>query len=238
MAGQLLLVNPRRRARRKSSGRKRRRNPRRMSALQRKYFGPKRRRNPSRARRRSRTSSRRRRRNPVAMNPVRRHRRRSVARSHSRRRRRNPILGGGFIVSAAKCAVTGTLGALVSDMAWNLIPLPATVKTGAVGVLAKAAGTIALGMGASKMVGRKLAEDATAGALTVQLYSYLKPMLAGMGVPGLGYYGAGYALNEYLSDTPSSLNAFVPNSLNGPDVDSDIYESSNYPNRFVGEYIH
>ena len=236
MAGQLLLVNPRRR-RRKTSG-KRRRNPRRMSALQRKYFGPKRRRNPSRKRSRSRTSSRRRRRNPVAMNPVRRHRRRNnPARSH-RRRRRNPILGGGFIGSVAMGAVQGTLGALVSDMAWNLIPLPATIKSGAIGTLAKAAGTIALGMGASKLVGRKIAQEATQGALTVQLYSYLKPMLAGMGVPGLGYYGAGYALNEYLSDTPNSLSAFVPNSLSAADVDEDPYSSSNYPNRFVGEYIH
>lgn len=151
--------------------------------------------------------------------------------------------GGGFIGGSVMDSAVGTVGALLSDIAFNFIPLPATVKTGAVGTLAKAGTSIALGMLASKVVGRAAAKKGVTGALTVQLYAYLKPMLAGAGVPGLGYYGAGYALNgmgAYISDSPSSLNAFVPNSLSGlgdPQFDENLMESSTYPGRFVGEYI-
>jgi hypothetical protein len=152
--------------------------------------------------------------------------------------------GGGFIGGAVMDGIVGAGGAMVADIAFNLIPLPAQFKTGPIGTLAKAGASIAVGMLASKVVGRAVAKQAVTGALTVQLYAYLKPMLAGMGVPGLGYYGAGYALNglgAYISDTPSSLSAFVPNSLNGlgdPQIDEGaLIESSTYPGRFVGEYI-
>jgi hypothetical protein len=241
----LLLVNPKRR---RNAGRKRHR---KMSALQRKYFGKRghgRTINPRRKRRSNPARSHRRRRNPVralAMNPRRHRRRHNPVRHH--RRRRNPALfgGGGFVMPAVMGAVTGTVGALATDIVWNFIPLPVNLKSGPMGTLAKAAGTIALGMGASMLIGKKWAHKATEGALTVQLYNFAKPMLAGMGVPGLGYYGAGYALNEYLSDsTPNSLldggmGAFVPNSLLG-DVDIDeaeVIDSSTYPMRFVGEYL-
>jgi hypothetical protein len=173
------------------------------------------------------------------------HHRRHVA---HRRRHRNPIFGGGFIGGTVMDAGVGAVGAMFNDIVWSFIPLPAQFKSGAIGTLAKAGTTIAVGMLSSKLVGSGMAKKATTGALTVQLYSYLKPMLAGMGVPGLGYYGAGYALNEYISDIPSSvngLNAFVPNSLMDADIDSmgdkwggsQLIDSSTYPGRFVGEYI-
>jgi hypothetical protein len=158
--------------------------------------------------------------------------------------------GGGFIGGSVMDAGVGAIGAMAADIAFNFIPLPAQFKTGPIGTLAKAGASIAVGMLASKVVGRAAAKKAVTGALTVQLYAYLKPMLAGMGVPGLGYYGAGYALNglnAYISDSPSSLTglgAFVPNSLTGvggPDIDEGpLIDSSTYPMRFVGgmnEYI-
>ena len=234
MAGQLLLVNPRRRRRNpKSSGRKRRRNPRRMSALQRKYFGK---------RGHGRTvNPRRRRRNPVRRrrarlsNPVRRYRRRSNPVRHHRHRRRNPTMRLGGVTSTVMHAATGAVGAIAVDVAWGFMPIPAQFKTGATGTLAKAAVTLGLGMLASKALGRGMAEKATIGALTVQLYSFAKPMLAAAAptIPGLGYYGAGYALNEYISSIPSSLNAFVPNSLMATEDD----DTRNFPGDDLNMYI-
>lgn len=232
MAGQLLLVNPRRRrSRRKSAGRKRR-GPRRMSALQRKYFG-KRRRNPARRRRVHHVARRvrRRSRRHVMSNPVRRYRRRArVAARHHRRRRRNPI-GMGSIMGPAMTAVYGTVGALATDVLFGVLPIPAQFKSGGMGTLAKAAVTIAGGMLASKVVGRSAAEKGVAGALTVQLYSFVKPLIAAAApnIPGLGYYGAGYSLSdmgEYISNIPTSLSGlgrFVPNSLMGDDDDTRNY---------------
>lgn len=250
MAGQLLLVNPRRRRRRNTSGRKRRRGPRRMSALQRQYFGKRRRTNPRRRRRhvmRSNPHRRHRRRSHVMSNP-RRRRRRSNPIRHHRRRRRNPIgLGsvGGQVMSAA----IGAVGALANDVIWGFLPVPATFKTGAMGTLGKAAATLGLGMLASKVVGRSTAEKMTTGALTVQIYGFVKPLVAAAvpTLPGLGYYGAGYALNEYISSIPNSLNAFVPNSLmglghaDGGDGRGDPWDdTSNYAGENVagiGKYI-
>lgn len=235
MAGQLLLVNPRRRSRRKTAGRKRR-GPRRMSALQRKYFGKKRRRNPARRRRHVVRAHRVRRHLSNPVRRIRRRRRHNPIRMH-RRRRRNPI-GMGSIMGPAMTAVYGTVGALATDVLFGVLPLPAQFKSGGMGTLAKAAVTIAGGMLASKLVGRSAAEKAVSGALTVQLYSFAKPLLAAAlpSVPGLGYYGAGYALSEYISgvgNIPSSLNAFVPNSLMGDDDDTRNYA----PDDVLGMYV-
>ncbi|MGH8744732.1 MAG: hypothetical protein ACREUY_10690 [Burkholderiales bacterium] len=220
MAGQLLLVNPKRRHKavkrsRKSTSR-RRRNP--MQFV-----------NPApRRRRRARSHALpRRSRSRRYANPIRRH-----------RRRRNPSMRGvgGFAMGSAVDAVQGAAGAIAVDAVWGFLPLPANIKTGPIGTLAKAGGTIALGMLASNMIGAGIAKRVTTGALTVQIYNYLKPMLAGV-IPGLGYYGAGYALNgmgRYISETPSSLDAFVPNSLNDY---SDI-DTSNIPGMSMEEYIH
>lgn len=240
MAGQLLLVNPRRRRRRKTASRKRR-GPRRMSALQRKYFGKRRRKNPSRRRRVHHVARRRRSRRNVMANPVRRYRRRArVAARHHRRRRRNPI-GMGMLTGPLTTAVYGTIGALATDVLFGVLPIPAQFKSGGMGTLAKAAVTIAGGMLASKLIGRSAAERGVAGALTVQLYSFAKPLIAAAvpAIPGLGYYGAGYSLSgvgEYISNIPSSLNGlgrFVPNSL----MENDDDDTRNYPVDGLGMYV-
>lgn len=248
MAGQLLLVNPKRRRRSRSGGKRRKSRSaaqRRATAKMLAANRSRRRTNPGRSRRRRRVvgyavgSGRVRRRK---MNPRRRRRYSNPVTRH--RRRRNPSMRGsvGGIMNTAMDAGIGAGGALVTDIAWSFLPLPATMKTGAIGTLAKAATSIALGIVGSKVVGGAMARKATVGALTVQIYAFVKPMLAGV-VPGLGYYGAGYALNGFvpnsLSDTPSSLNAYISGEgygINGLNDYSD-FTTDNAPGIDLSEYI-
>src|SRR5271163_3138060 len=104
MASELLLINPRKKARVTRV----RKNPRRkMSAAQAKYFGPRRKRRPATVV--ARTNPRRRRRVAVRSNP-RRRRRLTVRRNPIMRRtryRRNPVDRGGGIESALMPAFIG-----------------------------------------------------------------------------------------------------------------------------------
>jgi hypothetical protein len=194
-----MLVNPRkRRATKKTSGARRRRNPvRRMSAKQRAYFAPKK-------ARRSR-----RRRNPVmAMNPRR-----------TRRRRRNPIGGASFnpkrvLGDVVIPSAIGAIGAIGVDMVWNMLPIPAQFKVGPLGVAAKIAGAVAIGMIASKAAGKKIGAAVTNGAVLVTIYDVAKGMIrtAAPALPmseyvsGLGYVQAGQFLpmSEYVSGGASA----------------------------------
>jgi len=175
-----------------------------------------------RSARSSTSRRRRRRRNPahalpaLAMNP---RRRRSGSRAVARRRyRRNPDgFGRGFmrqLTAPLMPAVQGAAGAIANDVVFGFIPLPAQFKTGYIGIAAKAAQAVVLGMMLSRVVGLNATKQMTAGALTVLAYQTIKPMVAGV-VPGLGYEGAGYApdMGEFISDVPSSLSD-VPSSLN------------------------
>lgn len=196
---QLLLVNPRKRRRSK------RRTPPRGPGGRFMKRGT--------VRRRARRHSPRRRRNPVPSalsmaNP--RRRRRSVARVH-RRRRRNPV-GGGFLGNLTRPlmpALIGAGGAIATDAVFGKLPLPANLKTGNLAVVTKAVLAVALGMVVSRFGNRRIGEQMTAGALTVQAHSVLMPFVAQ--IPGLGYYGAGYALpasagvGEYISEIPNNM---------------------------------
>jgi hypothetical protein len=175
-----------------------------------------------------RTASRkRRRRNPIPgasvipANPVRRHRRRSVSRGMSRRRRRNPSGGRGFLgalTAPLMPAVVGAGGAIANEVAFKFLPLPANLKTGMIGTLARAAVAVGVGMALDRVAGRRIASQMTAGALTVLAYGQLRsvlataaPNLVGEYISGddeMGYYGAGTVLNAI----PGSLDQ-VPNSL-------------------------
>lgn len=200
---QLLLVNPRKR-RRKS----RKLPPRGAGG---KFLSRKRRASPAR-------SHRRRRRNPVPSalaaigNPRRRRsRRRNPVRALRRRSyRRNPI-GRGFLsnlTAPLMPAVIGAGGAFVTDAVFARLPLPFSLKAGNLAIVAKAALAVALGMLVSRFASARIGQQMTAGALTVQAHAALAPFAAQ--IPGLGYYGAGYALpaatvGEYISDIPDSM---------------------------------
>lgn len=206
----LMLVNPRRKRRRKTTRKSTARaNPRR------------RRRAP--ARRRSY-----RRRNPVALANPRRRRRRSY-------RRRNPRLSLASIQRQTLMpAVAGGVGALALDVIWGAAPLPAQVKTGAIGAAAKVAGAIVVGKVAGKAFGRKIGDAFTLGAVTIQAYNLVKSF-AQQAMPNL-------PLGEYLSaawpyaPTPIPYGASMGYVNAAPALTGDMHPYANPP-QDMGEYL-
>lgn len=194
MAGQLLLVNPRKR--RKS------RKTRKSSS---------RRRNPVRGRRAKRHVARR-------SNPIRIHRKRARGRARTRARRRNPIslrgMSGG-VLGHLVGALQGAGGAIVNDAAFTYIPLPAMLKSGPMSLVTRALGAFGVGYLVSMVGGKNLGAKMTQGALTVLAYQVAKPMvssimpLAGDDIEGLGYYSPGMILQDTLNPLPD-LNTGTP----------------------------
>jgi uncharacterized membrane protein YgdD (TMEM256/DUF423 family) len=176
MAGQLLLINPKRRRRAARSS-----NPKRRRA---------------RARRGNPMVAARVHRRVMRANPRRRY---SMARRHNpirhRRRSRNPI-GGSFMNAAGSMVKTAALGAVGSAgvnalMSYVMPMLPATVNTGPSYAAIKALITIALGVYGRKM--SPMVPEMAQGALTVQAALFLTSQL-GATLPtdgALGYYTSG-----------------------------------------------
>ena len=221
MAGELLLVNPRKRHKSRKSKASRRRNP-----IRAKRHSPRKR---SRARSRSR-------------NPVRALRRYSRA-----RRRRNPLslrgMGGG-LVGQLLGALKGAGGAIANDALFTYVPLPAMLKTGPLSLVTRALGAFGVGYLASFVGGKSLGARMTEGALTVLAYQTVKPMvsnvlpLAGSDIEGLGYYSPGMILQDTLSPLPdlntgtplqAYLNGMGANSYGGQggsQSDDNLYDST------------
>jgi hypothetical protein len=178
MAGELLLINPRKRRgkRRKARGRKR---------------------------------------NPLSFS----YRTKRKARSH--RRRRNPsmrlIPRGGQIMTQLVGAAQGAGGAILTDAAWTMIPLPLMLKAGPMGLVSRALMAFAVSWASSFMVGQRVAGKFLEGALAVQAYGVIAPMvrgflpggMAGNDIEGLGFYSPGMILQDDLSPLPD-LNAGTP----------------------------
>lgn len=190
MAGQLLLINPRKR-----HSKKRRYSKRRRHHSKRRHYS-KRRRNPIRV---------------IRMSKRRYSRRRHHSkRRHYSKRRRNPIslrgLGGGArgVMGKLTGAATGALGAILVDilMGYGGRWLPANVQTpvsatGGVNpwyYLTKLAGALAVGMLGRKIpvVGR-YAERFAEGSMTVTLYGAIKQVMpAGLALGDIGYMNPGF----------------------------------------------
>jgi len=174
MAGELLLINPRKRRGKRRKARSRKRNPVHRRSLRR------------------------------------------SARSY-RRRRRNPsfrtITSG--IVPQVINAAQGAGGAILTDAAFTYIPLPVMFKAGPIGLVSKVLMAFGVGWLSSFVVGAKMAGRFVEGALTVQAYGALRPIvggfipLAGNDIEGLGYYSPGMILQDDLSPLPD-LNAGTP----------------------------
>lgn len=173
---QLMLINPARRP----SKRRKSRTGRKASPAQLRALAKARR---ARAGLSSNPSPRRRRRHSL----------RAVARSTRRRARRNPI-GMGGIMGMFTGAVWGAGGAVAVNYAYNMLPLPATMKTGMMGTASKFGLAIALGMLGKSFLGRNAGKMAE-GAMTVAAYEALQGMLpvsaGGTSVAGLGYMSPG-----------------------------------------------
>lgn len=104
-----------------------------------------------------------------------------------RRYRRNPIGGmGNTAMTQFKDGAIGAAGALAVDVIFSKLPLPANLKTGAVGSIVQGFVGVGLGMavakfGKNRALGHKLAQ----GAVTISLYNAGKRMVG----PALGLAG-------------------------------------------------
>jgi hypothetical protein len=210
----LFIVNPRRRKRkgrmpaglrrywaarrgRKSTGRKRRRaravmaNPRR------------RRRSVTRVHRKRRRNSRARvhhKRRRRARNPI-------FSRRRNRRRHRNPFSVPG-LKGVLMPAAYGAAGAIAMSIAYGYLSpkLPATLTTGYLPIVVKAAAAIGLGMLIGKFMSRQDGQYATIGGLTVVLVGAATPLLTSAvptlpGLSGLAGYG------DYIPHRPMGAYA-------------------------------
>jgi hypothetical protein len=147
--------------------------------------------NPRRRRKTVSRNPRRRR----AVNPLhaarKRYRRKIYAtnpRRRTRRYRRNPApaLNVQNIVGMFTDALQGAVGGVALNATWNLLPLPAMLKTGLPAHLTK--GLVAIGLGAvARPVLGRVAGKMAEGALTITMYEAVKDVAGQMGMP-LGYY--------------------------------------------------
>lgn len=201
MAGELLLINPRRRRSRKkrSSSYKRRRVSRA-------------RRNPTYRRRRStavavaapRTVSRRRRRSS-------RYRRYSSAIRRSYSRAAGSSIGS-FLSGKVLPGLVGAGGALAIDLAWPHLPIPDSLKAGPLAPVVRIAGAIGVGMAASAIGGKKFGNEAMGGAIVVTLYDLLKGFIQ-KDFPSLpmSAFVSGYDELGWISPAQQvGMDAFVP----------------------------
>lgn len=189
---QMLLINPKKRARRRPAKRK--------TAV---------------ARRRVRRS------NPITVlsAPRRRRARRAAVGAYRKvrrvmRRRRNPIsTGGSSIMAMLKSAVVGGAGAITMDLAMGQINkfLPASMAKvpGKVGVyeVAKVAATIALGKLLSKPT-RGLSQKMAQGSLIVQAHQLMAAVVP-TGTMPLGYYSPAAVANMSQRVGPNGVRGYT-----------------------------
>lgn len=218
---EILLVNPRRKRRSaKRSGR------RPMTALQRQYFG----------KRRARVTA-------VAKNPrpARRHRRRAA---RVRRYNRNPTMPGSvrnyarrartagtsFVKGTLLPSFAGAAGALGLDVALAVLPVPASMKAGPLGVVTRVAGAIGIGYLGKKFMGAKFGENMMAGALTVTIYDQLKQAMTTyvpsipLSADSLGWTSPGVQIGQ-VGSYLNGLGTYVSDD-SGAMVDPGSYDSS------------
>lgn len=163
MAGELLLINPRRRKARKSRGRTK---ARRAKA------------------RKSRTSI------TVRSNPIRARRRRT--RMRFRRNPIGGGIVKQVMSNVQEGAI-GAAGAIATKAALSFVPLPENLKTGAIGSLVTAVAGVLVGTAVSKFASPSIGRTMAQGAVTVALFELARSQLAGKvpGLSGdLDYMGA------------------------------------------------
>jgi len=179
--------------------------------------------------------------------------RRSTAKARRTRRtyRRNPIGKlnvKSFMRQTLMPSAVGAVGALGIDMIMGFLPLPLAWKTGPMRPAVKGIGAVAIGLAASMVTSRKMAEQITAGGLTVVLYDNMKTFISGQfhAIP-LGQYDA-YPSIGYVSPSPSvgsradrylpQMNAYVdPGMGNLPDSLGALPASYGEYSEELGAYV-
>lgn len=180
--------------------------------------------NPGKRRRRN-SSKQRRRRNPGYRSHVMRRRRRNPG---YRRRRRNPAMRVprvGQVMQMLVPAFQGAGGAIATDLAFRMIPLPgalAQLKTGFLAPVTKIAFAIGVGALANAIGGRSLGRQMTSGALVMIAYDFWRTALARFMpqatseyISGLGYQNPGLVLEE------PSMGEYISGLGEGSMVDLD-----------------
>jgi hypothetical protein len=169
--------------------------------------------NPSRRKRRKARKSRKLRRNPVsAVRAVKRRRRRSRKSPVMRvRRRRSRNLFGksrggiiGNIMSTVKPAGYAAAGIVALDVVWSYLPLPDSLKLGAVRHVAKAGGAIALGMIAERVFGKETGRLIGVGAMTGVLVTIAREAI-GTFAPNLRLAGLADEYPELAYINPAAI---------------------------------
>lgn len=191
---QMALVGNPKRKRRKAKRARRKGGKRKMSALQKLYFGGGGRKTSKRRKRRRKSAA-------LASSPApaRRSKRRRVGRKRSRRSsgaRRAMRLSfnpKSFLNDTLMPASIGAAGALALDAALTFATpyIPAQLNTGIARSGVKLAGAIGIGIVAGMIGGKRLGEQAMAGAVIVTMYDLLKPFAAGV-IPGVSGYDMGW----------------------------------------------
>lgn len=141
-------------------------------------------------------------------------------------RRRNPI-GSAGMKGLLMPAIKGAAGAVLVDAVFNFLPLPATLTTGTIGMVTKAAAAVALGTMGRKAFGHS-ATDMAIGSLTVQTYGLLRQLLPAS-ITGLGYISPGV-----------QVGANVPPAIAAPAPSAGVAGLGMYLNSGMGlgEYVH
>jgi len=131
-------------------------------------------------------------------------------------RRRNPIQKKGIVDKIVLPAVTAASGAIILDVGWSYLPLPAMVKSGPVRHVAQAAGAVGLSYLAGMVMEKKKADQLATGALTIVLHraaqEAIKKIMPSIQMEGVGYYSAGLPvggpedMGMYVSDQPAGMN--------------------------------
>jgi len=207
MAGELLLINPRRRrSTRKTRSPAQKAATRRMLAANRARRGS----NPVRKIRRRRAASSLTARH-VRRNPVRRYR--------SRARRRNPISMGG-IGGMFMPAFKGALGSIVADFAVAKLIPDTLVSNPWMRYAVRGAAAIGLSMVGTLVVNRATANQMASGALTVVLRDMVSDLAgtAGLSLSGMGYYAPAYQVPA----------AALPGGYSNPYANMDMSNAGMY----------
>jgi hypothetical protein len=161
-----------------------------------------------------------------------------------RYRRRNPIGGlGEFVTGQLVPSAIGGGGALLLDVALAVLPIPATMKVGAMAPIVRIAGAVGIGALAGMVTNRKTANQIAAGALTVTMYQIARGFLARAlpagSVPGLS------APPFYDPALPGGMGEYVSGDVDYPQL--GYIQSGQYvggqddffgdANEGVGEYV-
>lgn len=138
--------------------------------------------------------------------------------------RRNPI--NSSVLSNVMPALSGAAGAVLLDIAWGYIPIPATLKSGPFQHLAKAAGAIGLGMAAKMVTSKRNADMLALGALTVVAHAAIKqavtrfaPNIEMGGTFDYGYPSIAVPMDDYMGEyvEQDSMGAYLEPASAGQD---------------------